>query len=438
MTHQELLQRIAKRDATVAVLGLGYVGLPLCLAFAEEGFDVIGLDVDEARVAALGEGRSYVDDVPHPQLRAQLERRKFRATADFDALASAHAVIVCVPTPLNKSGDPDISYIVNATLEIEKRMQPGQLIVLESTTYPGTTVEVVLPRLSEARGRSLEVGRDFFLAFSPERIDPGSKRFTVRNTPKVVGGVTPRCGEAACALYSGALERIVPVSTATTAEMVKILENTFRMVNIGLVNEIALLCQRLGVDVWEVIDAAATKPFGFLPFYPGPGLGGHCIPIDPFYLSWKMRTLRTKARFIELAGEINSAMPEFMVEKVAHGLNEEGKPLNGSKVCILGFAYKRDVSDVRESPAFDIATKLHERGAEVTYHDPHARSVVLEWGRLESVELTPEFCRALDCAVIVTDHAALDLATVLEHCPLVVDSRNATKGRPAKARVLKL
>ena len=438
MTHKELLDRIATRNATVAVLGLGYVGLPLCLAFAEQGFDVIGLDIDLRRVEALQKGKSYVDDITADQLKAQLERRKFKPTTDFDELRKAHAVIVCVPTPLNKSGDPDISYIVNATLEVEKRLQPGQLIILESTTYPGTTVEVVLPRLAEAQGKSWKVGKDFFLSFSPERIDPGSKKFTVRNTPKVVGGVTEKCGEATRALYAAALEKIVPVSSATAAEMVKILENTFRMVNIGLVNEIAILCERLGIDVWEVIDAAATKPFGFLPFYPGPGLGGHCIPIDPFYLSWKMRTLHTKARFIELAGEVNSAMPEFIVEKVAHGLNDEKKAVRGSKVLILGFAYKRDVSDVRESPAFDIATKLHERGAEVSYHDPHAAEVTLDWGKLKSVALTAEACRKADCAVIVTDHTAMDLATVLEHCPLVVDSRNATKGKPAKARILKL
>jgi UDP-N-acetyl-D-glucosamine dehydrogenase len=432
------MQRIEAKDATVAVLGLGYVGLPLALAFAEEGFDVIGLDVDEKRVAALQKGRSYVDDIPNEQLQRQLDRKKLHPTLDFGELAKAHAVIVCVPTPLNKSGDPDISYIVNATLEVEKRLRPGQLVILESTTYPGTTVEVVLPRLSEAGGKSWKVGKDFFLAFSPERIDPGSKKFHVRNTPKVVGGVTEKCGEAARLLYGSALEKIVPVSDATTAEMVKILENTFRMVNIGLVNEIAILCERLGIDVWEVIDAAATKPFGFLPFYPGPGLGGHCIPIDPFYLSWKMRTLHTKARFIELAGEVNSGMPEFIVEKVARGLNDEGKSVRGAKICILGFAYKRDVSDVRESPAFDIATKLRERGADVTYHDPHAAEVRLEWGKLQSVDLTPEFCRKLDCAVIVTDHRAMDLEVVLENAPLVVDSRNATKGRKAKARVLKL
>jgi UDP-N-acetyl-D-glucosamine dehydrogenase len=438
MTHKELLERIEARDATVAVLGLGYVGLPLCLAFAEEGFDVVGLDIDARRVESLAKGRSYVDDIPNEQLKAQLDRRKFRPTSDFDALEKAHAVIVCVPTPLNKSGDPDISYIVNATLEVEKRLQPGQLVILESTTYPGTTVEVVQPRLSEAKGRTWKVGKDYFLAFSPERIDPGSKRFNVRNTPKVVGGVTERCGELARALYASALEKIVPVSSATAAEMVKILENTFRMVNIGLVNEIAILCERLGIDVWEVIDAAATKPFGFLPFYPGPGLGGHCIPIDPFYLSWKMRTLHAKARFIELAGEINSGMPEFIVAKVAAGLNDEGKSVRGARICILGFAYKRDVSDVRESPAFDIATKLRQRGAEISFHDPHVPEIQLEWGKLKSQALTPESCRKLDCAVIVTDHAAMDLAVVLDHVPLVVDSRNATKGRKAKARILKL
>jgi UDP-N-acetyl-D-glucosamine dehydrogenase len=438
MTHRELLERIDRKDACVAVLGLGYVGLPLALAFAEEGFDVVGLDVDPRKVEALQKGRSHVDDVKSEALRAQLDRKRFRASADFDELRRAHAIVVCVPTPLNKSGDPDISFIVNATLEIEKRLQPGQLVVLESTTYPGTTVEVVLPRLAGAQEKSLTVGKDFFLAFSPERIDPGSKSFTVRNTPKVVGGVTERCGAAARALYGSTLEKIVPVRDATTAEMVKILENTFRMVNIAMVNEVALLCERLGIDVWEVIDAAATKPFGFMPFYPGPGLGGHCIPVDPFYLSWKMRTLHAKARFIELAGEINSAMPEFIVNKVASGLNERGKAVRGARVLILGFAYKRDVSDVRESPAFDIATKLHERGADLSYHDPHAPEVEVEWGKLRSVALTAELCRRLDCAVIVTDHRAVDLDLVLEHAPLVVDSRNATKGRASKAQILRL
>jgi len=438
MSHRELLDRIEGKEARVAVLGLGYVGLPLALAFAEEGFEVVGIDVDERRVESLARGKSYVADVANEALRAQLDGKRFRATLDFDELAKAHVIVVCVPTPLNKSGDPDISFIVNSTLEIEKRLQPGQLVVLESTTYPGTTVEVVLPRLAEAQGKRLKVGRDFFLAFSPERIDPGSKKFTVRNTPKVVGGVTEKCGEAARALYACALEKIVPVRDATTAEMVKILENTFRMVNIAMVNEVAILCERLGIDVWEVIDAAATKPFGFMPFYPGPGLGGHCIPIDPFYLSWKMRTLHAKARFIELAGEVNSAMPAFIVAKVAAGLNDEKKSIRGARICILGFAYKRDVGDVRESPAFDIASQLHERGAEVSYHDPHAPEVVLEWGKLRSAPLTADFCRALDCAVIVTDHSAVDLDVVLEHVPLVVDSRNATRGRTSKARVLKL
>ena len=438
MTHRELLDSIQRKDACVAVLGLGYVSLPLALAFAKKKFDVVSIDIDERRVDSLSKGKSYVDDIKADALRAQLDRKRFRATLDFDEIAKAHAVVVCVPTPLNKSGDPDISFIVNSTLEVEKRLQPGQLIVLESTTYPGTTMEVVLPRLAEAHGQKWKVGKDFFLAFSPERIDPGSKRFTVRNTPKVVDGVTERCGEAARALYACALEQIVPVRDATTAEMVKILENTFRMVNIAMVNEVAILCERLGIDVWEVIDAAATKPFGFMPFYPGPGLGGHCIPIDPFYLSWKMRTLHAKARFIELAGEVNSAMLVFIVEKVVTGLNDQSKSIRGAKICILGFAYKRDVADVRESPAFDIATQLHQRGAEVSFHDPHVAEVLVEWGRLKSVALTAETCRALDCAVIVTDHRALDLDVVLENAPLVVDSRNATKGRPAKARVLKL
>jgi UDP-N-acetyl-D-glucosamine dehydrogenase len=423
------------RRAKVGVIGLGYVGLPLAVEFAQAGFQVTPVDVDASKVESVRRGESYIPDIPSDRLRPLVDQGRLEASTDFDVLADVDAISICVPTPLRKTKDPDLSYVVAATEQVATRLHKGQLIVLESTTYPGTTEEIVRPMLE--RG-GLRAGRDFFLAFSPERVDPGNAKFNTRNIPKVVGGVTARCTQVAKTLYEQSIETVVPVSSTRVAEMVKLLENTFRMINIGLVNEMALMCHGMGINVWEVIDAAATKPFGFMPFYPGPGLGGHCIPVDPFYLSWKMRTLHAKARFIELAGEINAAMPEFIVNKVAAGLNETGKAVRGSKVLILGFAYKRDVSDVRESPAFDIATKLHERGAEVAYHDPHAPEVEVGWGKLRSVALGAEMLRRLDCAVIVTDHRAVDLDLVLEHAPLVVDSRNATKGRASKARILRL
>ena len=435
MTFTKLRERIANKEAKVAVVGLGYVGLPLAAAFAEDGFPVLGLDIDQGRVDQLQSGSSYIDDVPDEQIAPLVSEGRIQFATDFDRLADADAVIMCVPTPLSKSGDPDISYIVSACAEVKARLTPGQLIILESTTYPGTTDEVVLPRLA---GKGLKVGEDFFLAFSPERIDPGNTEYNVRNTAKVVGGVTALCGELATELYAQSLEAVVPVSDATTAEMVKILENTFRAVNIGLVNEVCQMCHRLGIDVWEVIDAAATKPFGFLPFYPGPGLGGHCIPIDPFYLSWKMRTLNSRARFIELAGEVNSGMPQFVVEKVRDGLNDHGKPVKGSKILLAGVAYKRNVSDVRESPAFDIASGLHGRGAELSFHDPHVEQMSFDWGVSRSVELSAEFLAGLDCVVVVTDHDDLDLDAILEHAPLVVDTRNSTVGRAGKAQVVKI
>ncbi len=435
MAQASLAQRIENQEARVAVLGLGYVGLPLALAFADKGFPVLGLDVDADRVDQLSSGSSYVDDVDSEALARLLERGTLRFSANFDDLADADAILICVPTPLSKSGDPDISYIVSATREVAQRLTSGQLIILESTTYPGTTNEVVLPRLEEDQRK---VGKDFFLAFSPERIDPGNPQFNVLNTAKVVGGVTPECRDLAAALYGAALQQVVPVSSATTAEMVKILENTFRAVNIGLVNEVAMMCDTLNIDVWEVIEAAATKPFGYLPFYPGPGLGGHCIPIDPFYLSWKMRTLDSRARFIELAGEINSGMPEFVVQKVVDGLNDEAKAVRHSKVLLVGVAYKRNVSDVRESPAFDITSGLHERGADLSYHDPHVPTVEFDWGTLESAPLNPETLSGSDCVVIVTDHDDLDLDMILEHAPLVVDTRNSSAGRSSRARIIKL
>lgn len=427
MTYKDdLLARIAARDARVAVVGLGYVGLPLAVAFAEEGFAVVGLDVDRDKVAALNRGESYVEDVPDETVRRLLESDRFRATADYADLADVDAISICVPTPLRKTKDPDISYIIDATESIvaHAAVGRGRLIVLESTTYPGTTDEVILPRLGQ---NGAQVGKDFFVAFSPERIDPGRTDYTIRTTPKVIGGATPTCLEVALALYATVVDRPVPVSSTATAEMVKLLENTFRAVNIGLVNEVALMCDRLGLNVWEVVEAAASKPYGFMPFYPGPGLGGHCIPIDPHYLSWKLRTLNYTARFIELAAEINSHMPDYVVGKVADGLNDERKAINGSRILILGVAYKRDVGDVRESPALDVIHLLRERGATVAYHDPHVPFVRLEGYGLSSVELTAETLREADCVVIVTDHSDYDWDWIADRARLIVDTRNAVR-----------
>jgi nucleotide sugar dehydrogenase len=373
-SKDRLLQRIADRSAHVGIIGIGYVGLPLAAVFGAAGLRVTGLDTSAERVAAINAGRSYINDVPTDvvaQLRAD---GLLDATTDFDVISDLDAISICVPTPLRKTRDPDISAIIAVTEQIAHRLRPGHLIVLESTTYPGTTREVILPRL-EASG--LTVGVDYFLAFSPERVDPGRTDWTTRNTPKIMGGVTPACLETARALYETAIERVVPVSSPEVAEMVKLLENTFRAVNIGLVNEVLLMCDKLGLDVWEVIDAAATKPFGFMKFTPGPGLGGHCIPIDPLYLSWKLKMLNYTARFIDLASEVNTEMPRYWVQKVQDALNDAGRPVKGSRVLALGVAYKRDVDDVRESPALDIIHLLHEKGALVTYHDPHVPEVQL-------------------------------------------------------------
>ncbi len=373
---------------------------------------------------------------PDAVLQPLVESGRLSATTDYLALADVDAISICVPTPLRKTKDPDISYIIDSTENIVRHMQPGQgpLIILESTTYPGTTDEVILPRLAQ---EGLTVGEDFFLAFSPERIDPGRTDYTVRTTPKVIGGVTPDCLEVSVALYGTIVDQPVPVSSTATAEMVKLLENTFRAVNIGLVNEVALMCDRLGLSVWEVVEAAASKPYGFMPFFPGPGLGGHCIPIDPHYLSWKLRTLNYTARFIELAAEVNSHMPDYVVGKVADGLNDERKAINGSNVLILGTAYKRDVSDVRESPALDVIVLLQERGADVTYHDPYVPTLRIDEQELQSVPLTPEALSAADCVVIITDHTDFDWAWVTEHSHLLVDTRNAVKEN-GRARVVKL
>jgi UDP-N-acetyl-D-glucosamine dehydrogenase len=418
----DLRQKIEDRSALIAVIGLGYVGLPVGVVFAEAGYPVLGIDVSAEKVESIKSGRSYVQDVPTEVLEPLVKEGRIEATTDFDRLSEADAISICVPTPLNKTKDPDLSYVVTATKDITAHLRSQQLVILESTTYPGTTQELVLPILEES---GLEVGKDFFVAFSPERVDPGNPHYGVKNTPKVVGGVTERCTELAALLYEAALDVVVPVSSASAAETVKLLENTFRSVNIGLVNEIAIMCDRLKIDVWEVIDAAATKPFGFMPFYPGPGLGGHCIPIDPHYLSWKLKTLNYKARFIELAGEVNSEMPDYVMTKIVNGLNDHKKPVNGSRILVIGVAYKPDIDDVRESPALDILKLLKLRGADVSYHDPFVPELRLNGETLRSAPLEDG---GYDCAVITSDHSSLDYEQITRSFPLVVDTRNATKG----------
>ncbi|MCA9901030.1 MAG: nucleotide sugar dehydrogenase [Ardenticatenaceae bacterium] len=432
---EQLLHKIDNRQAKIGVVGLGYVGLPLAVAFAQAGFTVIGVDVSPEKVALLQAGQSYIDDVPAAELAPLLANGRFHPTTDYNQLADTDAISICVPTPLRKTKDPDISYIINAAENISRVGATGKLVVLESTTYPGTTEEVILPRLIHNGDR---VGRDFFLAFSPERIDPGRTDYTVYNTPKVIGGMTDACAETAVALYGTIVAQPVPVSSTAAAEMVKLLENTFRAVNIGLVNEVALMCDRLGLNVWEVVEAAATKPYGFMPFYPGPGLGGHCIPIDPHYLSWKLRTLNYTARFIELAAEVNSSMPAYAVSKIAAGLNEMRKAVNGSRVLLLGVAYKPNVADVRESPALDIIHLLQAQGAEIAYHDPHVPSLSLDDFTAESVPLTAVSLQNADCVVIVTNHAAFDYDLITQHAPLIVDTRNALKNGAVNGRLLTL
>jgi UDP-N-acetyl-D-glucosamine dehydrogenase len=418
-----LLDRITNGDARVAVIGMGYVGLPLALVFAEAGYNVIGVDRDASRVAAINNGETYIEDVSPESLQAQIDGKRFRATTDFAELENCDAVSICVPTPLRKTGDPDISYIVDVTEEIAKYLHPEMVIVLESTTYPGTTTEVLLPRLTQ-NVRGIEVGRDFFLAFSPERVDPGRTDWTTRTTPKVIGGVTPECLEVATAFYSRAIDTLVPVSSTESAEMVKLLENTFRAVNIGLVNEVLLMCDKLGLDAWEVIHAAATKPFGFMKFTPGPGLGGHCIPIDPLYLSWKLRTLNYNARFIELASEINTEMPNYWVQRIQDVLNDAGKAVKNSRILVLGVAYKKDVSDVRESPALDIIHLLQNKGADIRYHDPHVSYLNYDGIQIDGEENLESALSEADCVVIVTDHSSYDWQTVMNNARLIVDTRN--------------
>jgi len=421
-TAQALIRKLKTGKARIGVIGLGYVGLPLVDVFGRAGYSVVGIDVDAKKIEALRKGKSYIEDVPSAHIAALVRKGALLATTDFSVVETLDALSICVPTPLRKTGDPDLSFIVNVTEAIAKFLHPGMVIVLESTSYPGTTRDLLLPRC-EARG--LKVGQDLFLAFSPERVDPGRKDWTTVNTPKVIGGITPQCLEVALAYYGRAIEELVPVSSAEAAEMSKLLENTFRAVNIGLVNEVAIICDRLGLDVWEVIEAAATKPFGFMKFTPGPGLGGHCIPIDPLYLSWKLKAVNYNARFIELASEINTNMPRYVVGKVQDALNRNRKSINGSRILVLGVAYKPNVSDLRESPALDVIGLLRQKGATVNYHDPYVAEVRHESFQLTSVADLESAVGQADCVVITTNHDSYPWKKILQWSRLIVDTRNA-------------
>jgi UDP-N-acetyl-D-glucosamine dehydrogenase len=433
-TKQRLLSDISGRSSSIGVIGLGYVGLPLALAFANAGFRVIGIDIDEQKVDEINNGRSYIEDIPSDQLSPVVTKGLFFASSDYEELSEVGAISICVPTPLRKTGDPDISYIIQAADEIARVGGSGKLIILESTTYPGTTEEIILPRLV---GNGDEIGKDVFLAFSPERIDPGRQDYTIYTTPKVIGGATPACLEVAVALYCSIVEKVVSVSNTKTAEMVKLLENTFRAVNISLVNEVALMCDKLGLDVWEVVEAAATKPYGFMPFYPGPGMGGHCIPVDPIYLSWKLRTLNYKARFIELAAEVDSQMPHFVVSKVVDALNDERKAMKGSQILVLGVAYKPNVNDIRESPAMDVIHLLREKGADVIYHDPLVSELNYEGLVMSSIALDDEALESADCVLILTHHEQYDWGHIADSASLIVDTRHAIT-EPGNGRLVYL
>jgi UDP-N-acetyl-D-glucosamine dehydrogenase len=426
-TKETLIKKLRDKTARIGILGLGYVGLPLAVVFAEAGFHVTGVDPDLRKVDTLAKGISYIPDVKTEVIEKIVKSGHLTATTDFSVLKEIDAVSICVPTPLRQTGDPDMSFIISATEELAKYMHKGMVVVLESTTYPGTTRELLLPKLGTERG--LTIGEDWFLAFSPERVDPGREDFTTINTPKVMGGITPACSEVATVWYEGAIQTVHSVSSAEAAEMAKLLENTFRMINIGLVNELAIMCERLGVDVWEVIDAAATKPFGFMKFTPGPGLGGHCIPIDPLYLSWKMKSFNYNARFIELASEINTNMPRYVVSRVMEALNDRGKPVKGSRVLVLGAAYKPDIDDVRESPSLDVIGLLMKKGADVEYHDPYIPHIHHEtdgW-QMDSVQDMMKAIREADAVVIVTDHKVYDYEAIVREAKFVFDSRNATR-----------
>jgi len=423
-TLEALKEKITSKTARVGIVGLGYVGLPLATEFAKAGFTVTGIDVQDSKVDGLNRGESHVQDVPSSEVAQLVSEKRFRATTDFSVVRELDTINICVPTPLRKTKDPDMSFIVSAVEEIAKHFHPGLLVILESTTYPGTTDELLLPTFEKL---GYKAGGDFFLCFSPERVDPGNPTYQTHNTPKVVGGITRACTEMGKLFFSQALEKVVPVSNTRVAEMVKLLENTFRMINIGLANEMALMCDGMGINVWEVIDAAATKPFGFMPFYPGPGLGGHCIPIDPFYLSWKTKQSGIEARFIDLAGYINGRMPHFVVEKIQDALNNHGKSLMGSRIHIAGVAYKRNIDDLRESPALDIILLLKKRGAELSYSDPYVPHLKLNGVSLSAKPLQ-ESAAGADCVVIVTDHSDFDYHALLDSARLIVDTRNAMKG----------
>lgn len=438
-TKATLIKKLQDKTAEIAILGLGYVGLPLAVVFGEAGFKVTGVDPDVRKIEALNKGVSYIPDVRTETVAKLVKSGKLKATTDFSILKNMDAVSICVPTPLRKTGDPDLSFIISATEGLAPYAHPGMVVVLESSTYPGTTREMVLPRLNEQNG--LKVGENLFIAFSPERVDPGREDWTTKNTPKVVGGITENCSEVATAWYEQALDKVIRVSTAEVAEMAKLLENTFRMINIGMVNELAIMCERLGVDVWEVIESAATKPFGFMKFLPGPGLGGHCIPIDPLYLSWKMKSFNYNARFIELASEINTNMPRYVVSRMLEAMNDRGILLKGSRVLVLGAAYKPDIDDVRESPALDVIGLLQKKGAKVEYHDPYIPHIHHEYDgwKMDSVKDVMQSVKEADAVIIVTNHTVYDYAAIVKDAKFVFDTRNATgkiaKGDPKVVRL---
>ncbi len=433
---QDLLYKFAKRTAAIGIVGLGYVGLPLAVEFAEAGFCVLGLDIQAEKVRQINSGGSYIPDIPDHRVQALVASGKLTATAAYEDLGEVDAISICVPTPLRKTRDPDMSFIIQAAQSISNICKRGMLIVLESTTYPGTTQEIILPAMTQ---HNFTVGEDIFIAHSPERIDPGNPHFSVRNTPKVVGGITEGCTEAAAALYEAAVDEIITVSSPTAAEMVKLLENTFRAVNIGLVNEMALICNRLDIDIWEVIQAAATKPFGYMPFYPGPGLGGHCIPVDPHYLSWKLKTLNYNARFIELASEVNTSMPYYVIDKITEALNNQGRAVRGSNIVILGAAYKRDVDDIRESPALDIISLLRQRGAEVCYHDPYVPEIRLTGDiRMKSQTYQMTLFQEAHCVVVVTDHSVFDWQEISDNSSVIVDTRHVLRDTASQAQIISL
>jgi UDP-N-acetyl-D-glucosamine dehydrogenase len=434
-TYKNLQQKLKDKKATVGIIGLGYVGLPLAVALGNSGFSVLGLDINKKKVKLVNSGRSDIGDVKNEEVKKLVKTKKLKASTNFALLKKIDCVCICVPTPLSKTKDPDVSYILSAFSQVKKYLHRGQLIILESTTYPGTTEELIRPMLEQTK---LKVGKDFFLAFSPERVDPGNPKYDIKNTPRIVGGTTPLCTKIAKLFYEQTIVEVVPVSSTQSAEMVKLLENTFRSVNIGLVNEVALMCDRLEIDVWEIIDAADSKPFGFMKFYPGPGLGGHCIPIDPHYLSWKLKSLNYYARFIELAGDINSRMPEYVTERVSLALNQKGKSLKGSNVLLLGAAYKKDISDVRESPALDVMRLMGQRGARLSYNDPFVPEVTMNGHSLKSKRLSRRILNKADCVVILTDHSLYDYTWIVKNSELVFDARNATRLVRNKKKIVKL